>query len=87
MESKRNPGGKLDRGDGVAQEILGMQDHDIGGVALGIVDVRHDPTVVFGRVVKGMDVVKKIEGQGTAPRGVTKQLVLIKDCGELRAEP
>ena len=43
--------------------------------------------VVFGRVVKGMDVVKKIEGQGTAPRGVTKQLVLIKDCGELRAEP
>ena len=39
--------------------------------------------VVFGRVLKGMDVVKAIEAQGSA-RGTTKNKITIVDCGELK---
>ena len=39
--------------------------------------------VVFGEVVEGWDVVKKIEGVGTSS-GATKQAVEIADCGELK---
>ncbi|GLE05186.1 hypothetical protein PINS_up014174 [Pythium insidiosum] len=38
--------------------------------------------VVFGRVVEGMDVVKKIEAVGSQ-RGDTKVPVVIADCGQL----
>lgn len=38
--------------------------------------------VVFGSVVEGMDVVKKIEGYGTESGKPTKKLV-IADCGQL----
>lgn len=38
--------------------------------------------VVFGKVVKGMDIVKKIEQVGTAD-GKPQQLVKIVDCGEM----
>jgi peptidylprolyl isomerase len=38
--------------------------------------------VVFGRVVDGMDVVKKIEAVGSQS-GTTKKPVVIADCGEL----
>jgi peptidyl-prolyl cis-trans isomerase B (cyclophilin B) len=38
--------------------------------------------VVFGSVVEGMDVVKKIEGVGT-PGGKTSAKVVIEDCGQL----
>lgn len=41
--------------------------------------------VVFGRVVDGMDVVKKIEAQGTRT-GRPRQPIVIKDCGELSGE-
>jgi peptidylprolyl isomerase len=39
--------------------------------------------VVFGRVVEGMDVVKKVEGFGSQS-GRTSKKVTIKDCGELK---
>merc|ERR1712232_46673 len=38
--------------------------------------------VVFGKVVEGMDVVKKIEGGGSQS-GQTRKPVVIEDCGEL----
>eukprot|EP00484_Ammonia_sp_Unknown_P007981 CAMPEP_0197057798 /NCGR_PEP_ID=MMETSP1384-20130603/100885_1 /TAXON_ID=29189 /ORGANISM="Ammonia sp." /LENGTH=166 /DNA_ID=CAMNT_0042492337 /DNA_START=75 /DNA_END=575 /DNA_ORIENTATION=- len=38
--------------------------------------------VVFGKVTKGMDVVKKIESYGSA-NGKTSAKVEIKDCGQL----
>jgi cyclophilin family peptidyl-prolyl cis-trans isomerase len=44
-------------------------------------DGRH---VVFGKVVDGMDVVKKIEGLGTKS-GKTKAKIVIADCGQLDA--
>jgi peptidylprolyl isomerase len=45
-------------------------------------DGRH---VVFGRVLEGMDVVTKVEEQGSRS-GATKSKVVIKDCGELKDE-
>lgn len=42
--------------------------------------------VVFGRVIEGMDVVKKIEAQGTGSgRGTPKEEVVIVDSGEMKA--
>merc|ERR1712188_36261 len=38
--------------------------------------------VVFGKVVNGMDVVKKIEAVGSGS-GKTSQPVVISDCGQL----
>jgi len=39
--------------------------------------------VVFGKVAKGMDVVKKIEALGSRS-GATSKKIVIKDCGELK---
>ncbi len=39
--------------------------------------------VVFGKVVEGMDVVKKMEGFGTQS-GAPKAKILIADCGQLK---
>lgn len=39
--------------------------------------------VVFGKVVKGMDVVKKIESLGS-DSGKTSKRIVISDCGELK---
>ena len=43
-------------------------------------DGRH---VVFGQVVKGMDVVKKIESYGTPRTGETRARIVIANCGQL----
>jgi peptidyl-prolyl isomerase F (cyclophilin D) len=40
--------------------------------------------VVFGNVVEGMDVVKKIESLGSQS-GATKAKIVIADCGEVKA--
>merc|ERR1712126_158793 len=48
-------------------------------------DGRH---VVFGKVVKGMDVVRKVEANPTGAQDRPKKEVLISDCGEIEvAEP
>ncbi|MEZ6145904.1 MAG: peptidylprolyl isomerase [Planctomycetaceae bacterium] len=39
--------------------------------------------VVFGKVIEGMDVVKKVESQGS-PSGETQSKIVIADCGELK---
>ena len=39
--------------------------------------------VVFGRVLEGMDVVKRVEALGTRS-GATRLPIVIKDCGELK---
>ena len=40
--------------------------------------------VVFGRVVDGMDVVRKVESLGSAPTGRTRGEITIADCGVLK---
>ncbi|XP_065215637.1 uncharacterized protein LOC135842185 [Planococcus citri] len=42
-----------------------------------------DKHVVFGNVIKGMDIIEKIEKLGT-PEGEPKREVLIERCGQLR---
>lgn len=39
--------------------------------------------VVFGQVIEGMDVVKKIESFGSAPKGIVSKKIVVVDCGEL----
>ena len=40
--------------------------------------------VVFGSVIEGMDVVRKMEKVGSKPQGTTSKEVVIKDSGELK---
>lgn len=39
--------------------------------------------VVFGKVIEGLDVVRKMEKMGSKPQGTPKKEVMIQDCGEL----
>ena len=48
-------------------------------VATPFLDGKH---VVFGKVVEGMDVIKKVESYGTQG-GSTKAKIVVADCGEL----
>ena len=36
---------------------------------------------MFGKVVDGLDIVKKMESFGSAPHGVVSKRVFITDCG------
>jgi cyclophilin family peptidyl-prolyl cis-trans isomerase len=38
--------------------------------------------VVFGRVIEGMDVVKKVESYGSSS-GKTSKKIVVADCGQL----
>ena len=46
----------------------------------GFLDGRH---VVFGRVVEGMDVVRKVESYGSSPSGKTSARIVVADSGQL----
>src|SRR5580704_4523662 len=48
VEAERNPGGQVDAGDGFGGEVLGGEDDQIGGAAVGVVDEGHDVAVVLG---------------------------------------
>lgn len=39
--------------------------------------------VVFGSVVEGMDIVKKLEKYGTEKTGKVSKRIVISDCGQL----
>ena len=41
--------------------------------------------VVFGKVTKGMDVVKSVESYGSS-EGKTKKKILVDACGEIKAD-
>ncbi|NOY42264.1 MAG: peptidylprolyl isomerase [Planctomycetes bacterium] len=49
-------------------------------VATPHLDTRH---VVFGRVIEGLDVLQRVEAQGS-PDGRTRKPIVITDCGELK---
>ncbi|WP_436298613.1 peptidylprolyl isomerase [Stieleria mannarensis] len=42
--------------------------------------------VIFGRVIEGMDVVRRIESLGSSPSGATRLPITIADSGELKDE-
>jgi peptidyl-prolyl isomerase F (cyclophilin D) len=42
--------------------------------------------VVFGSIVKGMDVVRKMENYGSSPEGTTSAKIVIADCGRVKEE-
>ena len=50
MEAERDPGGQADAGDRFGGEVLGRENDQIGGAAVGVVDVGHDVAVVLGGV-------------------------------------
>jgi cyclophilin family peptidyl-prolyl cis-trans isomerase len=50
-----------------------------------VTDWLNDRHVVFGRVLEGMDVVKKVEKKGSNS-GTPRAKIIIKDCGELKDE-
>merc|ERR1712079_474495 len=39
--------------------------------------------VVFGQVIDGMDVVKKVESFGSAPKGIVSKKIVVADCEQL----
>ena len=42
--------------------------------------------VVFGKVVEGMDVVRKVESYGSPGAGRTSKKIVIADCGEIKSD-
>jgi DNA-binding CsgD family transcriptional regulator len=48
VEAEGDAGGQVDPGDGFGAEVLGGQDDQVGGAAVGVVDEGHDVAVVLG---------------------------------------
>jgi hypothetical protein len=49
-ETRGDAGGQVDACDGFSGEVLGGEEDQVGGAAIGVVDVGHDVAVVFGGV-------------------------------------
>ena len=52
MEAEGDADGEVDRGDGRGGEVLRVEDHDVGRVAVRVVHVGHHPALVLGGVVR-----------------------------------
>ena len=52
-------------------------------ITTGDTDWLDGVNVVFGSVVEGMDIVKKLEKYGTDKTGVVSKKIVISDCGQL----
>ncbi len=52
-------------------------------ICTGATDWLDGKHVVFGKVVEGMDVIKKVEGYGSRS-GATAAKIVVKDCGEVK---
>ena len=55
MEAVGDADGQADGSDGIAAEVACFENHDVALVAVGIVDVRQDPTVILGTRVGARD--------------------------------
>jgi hypothetical protein len=50
VEAERNARGQVNARDRIGGEVLGSEDDQVGGAAVGIVHERHDVAVVLGRI-------------------------------------
>jgi hypothetical protein len=51
MKAKGHPDTQIDHSHGLSEKILGVKNDNLGRIALGVVAIAHDPTVILVGVV------------------------------------